>query len=110
MPETKYPGTEITLGDKSYVVPAISLGKLKLLQPRLGKLNLGSGGMPSPEDLDTVIDMTLAAVKRNYPDAQREDLEDEIDIRNMKMVVEAVMGQSGLTPSGKPTLEGTPSP
>lgn len=109
MADARFAGKEISLGDLKLVVPAISLGKLKALQPRLAKLDL-SGGMPSPDDLDTIVDMALAALQRNYPEMTREDLEDLIDLGNMKQVIDAVAGQSGLEPSGKPELEGTTAP
>jgi hypothetical protein len=104
MPDTRFPGKVIKLGGVDYVVPAIALGKLRELQPRLEKLNVSSGGMPSGEDLDTIIDMTLAALQRNYPGLERTEIADVLDMSNMSEVIMVVMGQAGLVQSGKAEL------
>jgi hypothetical protein len=110
MPETRFPGRLVVLGGRPYILPPIALGKLREMQPRLEKLDVASGGMPTGDDLDTIIDMTHAALRRNYPDIAREEIEEVLDMGNLKEIVSVVMGQSGLEPAGKPVLEGTPSP
>jgi hypothetical protein len=104
MASVKFAGKVIVLGGVEYVVPPIALGKLKLLAPRLATLDLAASGMPSAEDLDTIVDMTLAALNRNYPEMRREELEDLIDLGNLKEIVDVVAGVSALEARGKPAL------
>jgi hypothetical protein len=108
MPETRFPGKVINLGGVDYVVPAIALGALKLLAPRLATLDLGATGMPTAEDLDTIVDMTLAALNRNYPEMKRKELEDLIDLGNLKEIVDVVAGQSALVARGKAAEQTSP--
>ncbi len=93
-------GTKIKLGEKEYIVPALSFGQLKRLAPDLAKLaefKLKDAEMPGSDTLGAVVNLIHTAIKRNYPEATVEDVEDGLDMRNMKEVVLAIMGQSGLT-------------
>jgi hypothetical protein len=100
----KFRGKTIVLGDVGYVVPPIALGDLRDLQPRLAKLDIGATGMPSGDDLDTIIDMTFAALRRNYPEITRVEIGGLLDMGNLNEIVMVVMGQAGLEPVGKPEL------
>jgi hypothetical protein len=64
--------------------------------------------MPSAEDLDTIVDMTLAALKRNYPEITRKELEDLIDLGNLKEIVDVVAGVSALEARGKALEQTSP--
>jgi hypothetical protein len=96
MASVKFAGIEVDLGGEKFIVPAIALGKLKELQPRLAELDLSDMGALSPGALDTVSDLILAALNRNYPDMTRAQLDDLLDLGNLGDVVKIVTGQSGL--------------
>lgn len=89
----KHPGITLTLGGTKYVVPPLTLGALQQLQPRLAAFQ---GGVDA-SSIDTVLDVALAALRRNYPEITREEIAEAIDVANMADVFAAVMGISGLT-------------
>lgn len=89
------PGNTVNLGGTQYVVPPLSFKQLRML---LGKISLIStiGGVPTDEQMDAIIDVVLASLSRNYPDATREQVEDMLDLGNAAPVIQAIMGASGL--------------
>ena len=95
----RFAGKSVTIGDRSFVVPPIALGKLKELLPRLGAFNFDDPTKIDPEALDTVTELTLAALNRNYPDLTRDQLEELLDLGNLAEVIGVVTGQSGLVKS-----------
>jgi uncharacterized protein (DUF433 family) len=91
------PGKDIKLGGETYTVPPLTLGALQRFQ---AKLTSYSGSL-SAEDVQTVIDVATAALKRNYPDLTAEQVADMIDLGNIQEVFMAVMSVSGLVPTGE---------
>lgn len=87
------PGVIVNLGGTDYEVPPLSLGSLETLQDRLGAFNAGD---ISPKTVAVVVDATLLALKRNYPDMTRERVGDLLDLGNMLRVMQAVMDVSGI--------------
>jgi len=90
---TKYKGIAVQLGDEELVVPPIALGALEQLQSRLSGF---TGDVTDISQIGLVLDVALAALKRNYPEMTRDQLADLIDVGNMMEVFEAVMDVSGL--------------
>lgn len=93
-------GVKIKMGGKEYEVPALSFGQLRRLMPKIASLS-AIGADIQPEQMDAITEIVHAALSRNYPDITREAVEDMIDLRNAGAVISAVMGQSGLVPSGE---------
>lgn len=86
------PGIPMTLGDgKEYVIPPLTLGALEDLQDRIDKV----AGVDSAS-IGTMIDVGLAALKRNYPDITREDVRQLMDLENMEEVFTSALDASGL--------------
>lgn len=90
MPKIK--GNDFDFGLVVLTIPPLSLGDLELLQDRMGTLQVGATDAKS---VGTVIDATLAALKRNYPEMTREEVAGMIDLENMVDVLECVMDVSG---------------
>jgi hypothetical protein len=86
------PGIEIELGGRKLMVPPINLASLEFLHERLSAFK---GGV-SIEAVNTVLDATHAALKRNYPDIERSFLAEHLDVANMHEVMQAVMDVAGL--------------
>lgn len=86
------PGIPIVLGGTEYIVPPLNLASLEMLQDKLGKF---SGGVDA-DSVKTVLDATLAALRRNYPDMKRDFLAEHMDVANMSDVMKAVMDVGGL--------------
>jgi hypothetical protein len=90
-------GVEIKLGAETYTVPALSIGQVRRLLPKIKAMR----SVANPLDIDdeqwrTMLEIILAALQRNYPNVTSEMLEDIVDARNMRQLFPAIMGQSGL--------------
>lgn len=88
----KYPGIVKVLGGVEYVIPPISLGALQQLHGRITQFS----DQVDAESINTVIDVTHAALKRNYPDITLEEVKELVDVGNMFELFEAVMDVSGM--------------
>lgn len=87
------PGIEFDFGAEVLTIPPLSLGDLELLQDRLGSLQIETLDTTS---IGTVIDATLAALQRNYPDMTRAKVAALIDLGNMPDVIRSVMDVAGM--------------
>lgn len=94
---TKHKGVEFNFGEKTLVIPPLNLRALEQMQDKIGSFT----GAISIEQVGVVADLALAALNRNYPDLTRDDVAELIDLGNMKEVMEAVMGVSGLIAQGE---------
>lgn len=92
----KYEGLTVTLGDQDFIVPALTLGQLKRLEIQLQVLSSIAGNALSIDQLEAAITIIHAALARNYPELLRDDLAEMVDLRNFKILVQAVMGASGI--------------
>lgn len=86
-------GVALELGGEDFVVPPLALGDLELLQERLAAFSAAQAPTDQ-ESVRTVIDATLAALQRNYPEMTRERLVRLLDVGNMHEAMLAVMGVS----------------
>ena len=89
-------GHPVKMGGKDYTVPALSFKQLRQLQPAIALIgNIGS--VPTDEQMSAVVDIVHAALSRNYPELDKDGVEDQLDLSNIRPVLEAVMGAAGLT-------------
>lgn len=88
----KHKGIEMDLGGEKLIVPALNLTALEMLGDKLENFNEAT----ALQRIGTAVDVTLAALNRNYPDMTRAQVADFIDLGNMADVMAAVMGISGL--------------
>ena len=88
-------GIVIQMGGKEFTVPALSLGQVRRLLPKIEKISTVNG-LLNAEQMDCIVDVVHAAVIRNYPALTKEEVEDLIDLGNAAVIIKAVMGQSGL--------------
>jgi hypothetical protein len=90
------PGIEhIFAGGKVLVIPPLALGDLEQL---LDPINDVMNGAMDKAAIGTVIDAAHAALRRNYPELERAEVGNLIDLRNMQEVLHAVMNASGMEP------------
>jgi hypothetical protein len=94
----KYEGEHLKIGNKVFIVPSLTVKQARDLWPKIINLNKGIDETNLPEKHRDSLEIVLASLKRNYPALTFEELEDMIDLRQMKPVMQAVMGQSGLGP------------
>jgi len=93
-------GVKINLGGTEYLVPPLSFKQLRNLQPKLLTLTK-MGSVPDVKQLDTVTEIVFVALSRNYPELTQEQVGNLLDLGNMKLIVPAIMGVSGLVSSGE---------
>ena len=93
-PAPRVKGQEIDLGGTAFVVPPLALGSVKELLPRIQKMQ-ALDGIPTADDIDTAIDVALAAINRNYPDVTRAELLGLVDLGNVQPLFRVIMGLSG---------------
>lgn len=103
------PGIPIRLGETEYVVPPLNLGAIEALQDRIE----GFDKVSITDRLRTVVDAAWYALRRNYPELEKDVVKEFVDVGNMKEVMEAVMDVGGLRrrayEEGKAKAVGSPS-
>jgi len=87
-------GTTIAIGDKEYVVPALSFGQIKRLIPKIQVLQSVTSSLTS-EQMEAVVEVVQTALKRNYPEITADDVEDMLDLSNAPRIIKAILGGSG---------------
>ncbi len=85
----------VKLGGKEFEVLPLSFKAVRQLKPQLTQLaNMDS--VPTDEQITAITDIVHRALSRNYPDITRDEIEDLIDLGNVRHVIPAIMGVSGL--------------
>lgn len=104
-------GITVKLGAEPFVVPPLTLKQLKKHKEALTRLR-SLGDIPTPEQVDDLIQVTHSALVRNYPDMTPDRLEDLVDVVNLGPLFFAIMGQSGFTkkPAGQDGEAGEMAP
>ena len=96
----QHDGITVHFAGNDWVVPALSLGQLKKLMPHFQALQ---GGQFSIEQIDSSLQVIHAALSRNYPALQLEDVEDLVDLASMPILMDAILRASGLVRQGEVT-------
>ena len=94
MQVVKVPGLPVILDGREFIIPPITLGALVQLQGGLEQIS--TTNFISKESVETILCAALSALNRNYPEVTRADLENWIDVANIKDVFDAVVDVSGL--------------
>lgn len=104
MAKNLIPGAPITLGNRDFIVPALSFGQLKGLKK---ELELTDNPQEMTEQVfEGLITIVTAAIGRNYPEIKREEVENLIDFNNVKQLMAAIKGESGFI-TNKPPESGS---
>lgn len=103
MTQVKIEGVPHVLGGTTYIVPGLSTKQMRQLRDRITRaVELEQATDPATqrdamyEVLDITIDVTHAALSRNYESVSKDDLEDWVDMNNARTLMMSVMGQSGM--------------
>ncbi len=108
MSTVKIPGVLLQIGGRHFVVPPLNFRSLRQIQPKLSSLTSG-GAVPDVEQLDSINEIVHLALSRNYPELTREELEDLIDLDNLRDLIGAIMGVSGLEKTTEDAKPETPA-
>ena len=92
MSAPRYAGVQVQLGGTAYVLPPLTLGALEEFDERIKAFEAA----PLVEQVQTVVDLVHRALKRNYPELQRAELTELMDVSNMFDLFVAVLRVSGL--------------
>jgi hypothetical protein len=104
-------GVKIDLGGGEWIVPPLNLRTLEKFYPVIE-----SWTQPRENALDylrEVAEFIHAALVRNYPDLTLDDVKDLVDLKNVQMVIPAILEASGFARGagegqGDPLGETTP--
>jgi hypothetical protein len=92
-------GLEVAISGRRWIIPPLNLRRVRKLEPLLGRLIAGNSIAELSEDsLSATAEIVHLALTRNYPDLSITDVENLLDLRNFREVLDAVMKQSGLLP------------
>jgi hypothetical protein len=94
------PGVTIAMGGRDWLVPPLTLGKLRRMMPKVRQLN-EIGARMGEEQIGVLIELVTAALQRNYPDATESEVESLLDLGNAANVLNIVLTGSGLRPKGE---------
>lgn len=100
----KYAGVPFKIGEREYIVPALSLGLLR--NGLLAKIKEHDDLVAEGKLFDTLAlrgDIIIAALRRNYPDIDENEVFDYLDMTNTTQIWLAVLGASGFTSAGEAT-------
>ena len=81
-------GVKVELNGREFIAPPVNLAFVRAHSDFFE-------GRKSPT-LAFMSDAIFASLKRNYPDLTQDELEDVLDVGNMKQAFNAVMGTSGV--------------
>lgn len=103
--ELRFEGVPFRLGGAVYIVPGLSTKQMKLrrddivraMQIEQGKHETVEQQEAAMSDLlDIAVRITQSALSRNYEGISTDMLEDLVDMNNVRPLITAVMGQSGM--------------
>jgi hypothetical protein len=94
------PGVKIGMGDAEWIVPPLTLGMMRRLLPQVMRLK-DFGADMGGDEIDVIVELVTAAMRRNYPDMTADRVEELVDLGNARHVVQAILFGSGLKPAGE---------
>lgn len=97
MGKLKFLGVPVFLNGQNYYIPSLSYPDFKANYEFLASAPQleGTGTL---EYFDKLIPIIGLALRRNYPEVTDEQLGQWLDLTTLKLAVQAVQGQSGMTP------------
>lgn len=94
-----FKGTKVELGGKEYVVPSLTLDQVEAFIADGTIDRVPQNGLTYihvAESRQALVDVSHAALSRNYPNITREEIRAGLDLSSVSALVDAVMGASGL--------------
>ncbi len=85
-------GMTLKIGGAEYIIPPLNFRQLKKLYPVIEQMQKTDNPM---DQMQAVVTIAQAALSRNYPEMTIEQVEEMIDLNNIRQVIEAIMGISG---------------
>jgi hypothetical protein len=97
------PGKEVEIGGTRYTLPPLNVASLRKHKDLLNKVAAYGGGKAVPEVLDAVgmADVVFESLVRNYPQAERDRLEENMDTAKLVEAFVAVIASGLAAESGR---------
>ncbi len=92
-------GVKVTIGRRDFIVPPLNLKAVKRVGQLVPVMMAADG---SVESIDAAIEVIHLALKRNYPELTRDELEEELDLANLAPISMVIAEASGLVPKAEP--------
>ena len=93
MASEKYSGVQIFFNGKRHIVPALSLKQMVEFKDLLSETKKEDEAPEEPTMfVERRIAMVLAALQRNYPEMNSENVRDYLDMNNIREVALAIQG------------------
>lgn len=90
--QPRFPGVPIDLAGAVYVVPPLSIRALGEMREKFSAM-VNAGGEADLSRAGDLLDLALAAVRRNYPEMTLDELGEAVDMGNFTQLIQAVLGQ-----------------
>jgi hypothetical protein len=94
---TRFPGLSIKVGERTLLVPPLSLNQLEIYKNELDaidELEKNPGEAIKSGGFGKVLKIMHAAISRNYPEMSLEEAGNLVDLGNFKQFLAAVTGAS----------------
>lgn len=88
-------GEKIQINGVEYIVPALTFKQVKALSEDISQIGSVKDANLGADKIEKMLNIIHAAFSRNYPDMTREQVEDMLDLKNVRDVFHAVLGVSG---------------
>ena len=92
----RHEGIAVRLGSRDFIVPPLTFRQLRLLQPQLAIVGGSIGPVMGEERIGAIIAIAHQALQRNYPELDRDAVEEMVDLGNAARLMQAIAGISGL--------------
>jgi hypothetical protein len=86
------PGTTVAIGGEDFIVPPLSIARLREFLPRLQELSGLDTTQMGVAQLEALVAIITAALQRNYPDMTTTKVEEILDLGNALPVLNAILG------------------
>jgi hypothetical protein len=91
----RFEGTSVTMGDRSFIIPPLSFRQLREHEQDIAKV---SAMVVNPEagftEIQAAFPIVFAAIHRNYADITKDELEDLLDLGNVREAFGAALGMT----------------
>ena len=97
-------GTKVAVGEKELVIPRLNLKAQRKLGDHL-RVVTEVTGMPTGAQLESLFEVIVAAIQRNYPELTRDWIEENVEFDDLAGII-----QAATTPKRKRSVPNSVSP
>jgi hypothetical protein len=96
------PGVEIEMVGRTWIVPPLTIGQIRRLSAEFALMRNDHIDLLDPQSIVAAVKVVTAAMQRNYPELTEGQVEEALDLRNAPVVMQAILGASGLQRGTRP--------